>query len=35
MNGSDRLIDELMKCITRDHGHKAFAGWQKPDPGQP
>jgi len=28
----DRVIDELMKRITRDHDHKAFKGWQKPEP---
>jgi len=27
-----RVIDELMKRITRDHDHKAFEGWQKPEP---
>lgn len=25
-----RVIDELLKRITRDHDRKAFEGWQKP-----
>jgi len=25
-----RVIDELVKHISRDHDHKAFEGWQKP-----
>ncbi|MEJ5155795.1 mobilization protein, partial [Gluconobacter wancherniae] len=29
-----RVIDELMKRITRDHDHRAFEGWQKPGPDQ-
>ncbi|MFT8786902.1 mobilization protein, partial [Gluconobacter oxydans] len=28
------VIDELMKHITRDHDHKAFEGWKKPEPDQ-
>ncbi|GBR37193.1 mobilization protein [Acetobacter tropicalis] len=27
-----RVIDELMKRISRDHDNKAFEGWQKPEP---
>jgi len=27
-----QVIDELMKRIIRDHDHKAFEGWQKPEP---
>jgi len=27
-----RIIDELMRHITRNHDHKAFEGWQKPGP---
>lgn len=30
-----RVIDELMKRIARDHDHKAFEGWQKPEPDRP
>ena len=25
-----RVIDELLRHITRDHDRKAFEGWQKP-----
>jgi len=27
-----RVIDELRERITRAHDHKAFEGWQKPEP---
>ena len=27
-----RVIDELMKRITREHDHKTFKDWQKPEP---
>jgi polyphosphate kinase 2 (PPK2 family) len=27
-----RVIDELLKRISRDHDHKAFEDWQKPQP---
>lgn len=27
-----RVIDELVKRISRDHDLKAFDGWQKPEP---
>jgi len=27
-----RVIDELVRRISRDHDLKAFEGWQKPEP---
>jgi len=30
-----RVIDELMNRISRDHDHKAFEGWRKPEPDKP
>jgi len=30
-----RVIDELLKRISRDHDHKTFENWKKPQPDRP